>query len=43
MKYLIYILLAVFAVAADAGNCDYPDDLDSRGHVCGNRAKRGNL
>jgi hypothetical protein len=43
MKTLILTLLFAFYADAHAGNCEYADDLDSRGHLCGNRAKRGNL
>jgi hypothetical protein len=38
MKYLIYILLSVLAVSADAGICEYPEDRASDGTRCGKRS-----
>jgi hypothetical protein len=43
MKYLITLLIALSGFAAIANQCEYADDLDSRGHRCGARATRGNL
>jgi hypothetical protein len=38
MNYLICILLALFSICADAGNCEYPEDRASDGSRCGKRS-----
>lgn len=38
MKYILFFVFIIAPGVGAAGQCDYPDDLDSAGRRCGRRA-----